>query len=111
MPVRTINPESWPNARSRTLASPLPPACAVSRFGRGGEAGCALVDQRRRGATHRHRAAEKPVPWNEGHCDLLSTRHRSHSPSALLGRENAPYEVGKVDRLPFLASESSSPRW
>src|SRR6266478_4314467 len=42
---------------------------------------------------------------NEGHCDLLSTRHLSHSPSALVGRENAPYEVGKVDRRPFPASQ------
>ncbi len=31
VPVGTINLENWPNARSRTLASPLPPACAGQR--------------------------------------------------------------------------------
>ena len=43
------------------------------------------------------------------HWNVVGPRHLSHSPSALVGRENAPYEFGKVDRPPFPASQSSSP--
>src|SRR6266566_2626955 len=50
-----------------------------------GEGGCGEeCDQEgphgnRQGTTHCDRTAEKPTPWNEGHCDLLSNAHLKYT--------------------------------
>src|SRR6266481_5645194 len=68
-----------------------------------GEGGCGEEPHQegphgnRHGTTHCHRAAEKPVPWNEGHCDLLSTRHLSQL-SQRVGRPRECAVPGRQSR-------------